>query len=318
MTPPQLLVVVGATAVGKTSLSIALAQALSGEIVSADSRLFYHGLNIGTAKPTPDEQKGIPHHLMDLCQLDQTFTLGEYQRQAYQTITEIHQRGKLPILVGGTGQYVWAVVEGWSIPELPPQPQLRELLAQLGGEELNRWLRHLDPARAAELDPRNVRRVIRALELILLTGKRMSDLLQKSPPAYQTLIIGLTADRDWLYRRIDARVDQMMADGLLAEVVALWGKYDRKVPALSGLGYQQLISYLAGETTLPQAIERIKFETHRFARQQNTWFRLDDPRIHWFNIQDQDTMPKILHLLRREAEEVRDEKPSFPATPSKP
>lgn len=298
MTPPQLLVVVGATAVGKTSLSIALAQALSGEIVSADSRLFYRGLNIGTAKPTPDEQKGIPHHLMDICQPHQTFTLGEYQRQAYQTITEIHQRGKLPILVGGTGQYVWAVVEGWSIPELPPHPQLRELLAQLGGEELNRWLRHLDPVRAAELDPRNVRRLIRALELILLTGKRMSDLLQKSPPAYQTLIIGLTADRDWLYRRIDARVDQMMADGLLAEVAELWGKYDRKVPALSGLGYQQLISYLAGETTLPQAIERIKFETHRFARQQNTWFRLDDPRIHWFNIQDQDTLPKILHLLR--------------------
>lgn len=295
---PRLLLVVGATAVGKTAFSVALAKALPGEIISADSRLFYRGLDIGTAKPTAVERDGVPHHLIDICNPDEIFTVGEYQRLAYRTIDNILQRGKLPIVVGGTGQYVWAVVEGWGIPELPPHPRLRNVLAQLEGEELNRWLCHLDPARAAELDPRNVRRVIRALELILLTGQRMSDLLQKSPPPYEPMIIGLTCDRDWLYQRIDARVDQMMADGLLTEVAGLWERYDRKVPALSGLGYQQLIAHLAGETTLPQAIERIKFETHRFARQQNTWFRRDDPRIHWFNVQEQDPLPEILHLVR--------------------
>lgn len=281
---PPLLVVVGPTAAGKTALSISLAQAFVGEIISADSRLFYRGMDIGTARPTLAERDGIPHHLIDICQPDETLTLGEYQRRAYAAIDSIHSRDHLPILVGGTGQYVKAVVEGWGIPEVPPQPALRAALMRLGAAELARWLAQLDPAKAAELEPRNVRRVIRALEVILVTGRRMSQLQRKAPPPYRIAIIGLACERAWLYQRIDARVDKMMADGLLAEVMALQrAGYGRKLPALSGLGYRQLYDYLAGELTLPEAVERIKFETHRFARQQNTWFRRDDPTIHWLD-----------------------------------
>lgn len=287
-----MLVVVGPTAAGKTALSVSLAQTLAGEIVSADSRLFYRGLDIGTAKPSLAERGGIPHHLIDICQPDETLTLGEYQRLAYAAIAAVHRRGHLPILVGGTGQYVKAVVEGWGIPEVPPQPALRMALARLEQAELMRWLAQLDPAKAAELEPRNVRRVIRALEVIFMTGRRMSQLQRKSPPPYRIAIIGLACERAWLYQRIDARVDKMMADGLLGEVMALQrAGYGRKLPALSGLGYRQLYDYLAGEVTLPEAVERIKFETHRFARQQNTWFRRDDPTIHWLDAARPDLIP---------------------------
>lgn len=278
-----LLVIVGATAVGKTALSLKLAQLFQGEIVSADSRLFYRGMDIGTAKPTPAEQALVPHHLIDICDPAETLTLAEYQRLAYTVIDRIQGNGRLPILVGGTGQYVRAVVEGWGIPEAAPQPALREALAALGGPELARWLGHLDPAAAEKLDPRNVRRVIRALEVTLLKGRPISELQRKCPPPYTIAQIGLQRDRESLYQRIDARVDGMMAEGLLAELAGLRdGGYGRTLPSMSGLGYRQLWAYLAGEMSLEEAVERIKFETHRFARQQATWFRLDDPAINWF------------------------------------
>ena len=162
-TQHSLLVIVGPTAVGKTALSLQLAQTFGGEIVSADSRLFYKGLDIGTAKPTAAERAAVPHHLIDICPPDQTISLGEYQQMAYEVMGEIHGRGRLPILVGGTGQYVQAVVEGWGIPRIPPQPALRAALESLGGEELARWLAVLDGEAAVKIDPRNVRRVIRAL-----------------------------------------------------------------------------------------------------------------------------------------------------------
>jgi tRNA dimethylallyltransferase len=275
---------VGPTAVGKTALSLALGRRFDGEVVSADSRLFYRGLDIGTAKPTAEEQAVVPHHLIDVCRPDETLTLGEYQRRAYAAIDAIQQRGRLPLLVGGTGQYVKAVVEGWGIPKVPPQPALRRRLESLGGAELARWLQQLDPEAAARIDPRNVRRVVRALEVTLVSGRAISELQRKKPPPYDIVTIGLTCEREQLYRRIDERVDQMMAAGLLQEVRALWAAgYSRRLPALSGLGYRQLWAYLEGETTLPEAVDRIKFETHRFVRQQYTWFRLDDPAIHWFD-----------------------------------
>ncbi len=282
-----LIVLLGQTAVGKTALSLKLAQELNGDIISADSRLFYRGMDIGTAKPTPAEQATAPHHLIDLCQPDETITLGEYQRRAYQTIDFVLANGRLPIIVGGTGQYVKAVVEGWGIPEVPPHPQLRDALAQIPGPELARWLAMLDPTAAAKHDPRNVRRVIRALEVTLVSGRPISELQKKSPPPYRICQIGLARPREELYARIDARVDQMMAAGLLAELEKLRDAgYGRSLTSMSGLGYRQLWAYLDGEMTLDEAIERIKFETHRFARHQANWFRQNDPAIHWFTMGD--------------------------------
>lgn len=293
-TPAPLVVLLGQTAVGKTALSLHLAQTQNGEIISADSRLFYKGMDIGTAKPSLTEQSLAPHHLIDICNPDETCTLGQYQKLAYETIDTVLANGRLPILVGGTGQYVKAVIEGWGIPEVPPQPDLRAALGQLGGPELARWLQALDPATAAKHDPRNVRRVIRALEVTLVSGRPISELQRKTPPPYHILLIGLYRKRQSLYERIDARVDQMMAAGLLEELISLRAAgYDRGLPAMSGLGYKQLWAYLADEMSLDEAIERIKFETHRFARHQATWFRRDDDRIRWFDAADPDVATAV-------------------------
>jgi len=297
---PPLLVLVGPTAVGKTALSLQLAQQFDGEIISADSRLFYRGMDIGTAKPTPAERALIPHHLIDIADPDETMTLGAYQDMAYAVIEGIQASGRLPILVGGTGQYVQAVVEGWGIPRVPPQPPLRATLKKQGSPELARWLAVLDPAAAERLDPRNVRRVIRALEVTLVSGRPISELQEKHPPPYDILMVGLTSDRETLYQRIDRRVDRMMANGLLSEVEALLSAgYSPRLPAMSGLGYRQLAAYLAGEMTLDGAVERIKFETHRFVRQQYTWFRPDNTRIHWFDIADPDMANEISDLVNK-------------------
>ena len=281
-----LLVVAGPTAVGKTELSLALARRYDGEIISADSRLFYRGMDIGTAKPSAAERAAVPHHLIDLCTPDETISLGQYQRLAYAAIDDTLARGRLPILVGGTGQYVMAVVEGWGVPEVAPRPALRAALEALGGAEAGRWLAALDPPAAARIDPRNVRRVVRALEVTLVSGRPMSAWQRKSPPPYHIAIIGLRRDRADLYARIDARVEAMMAAGLLEEVRRLRDAGFADQPPLSGLGYRQLLAHLNGELSLAEAVQRIKFETHRFARQQATWFRADDPRIDWFDAGD--------------------------------
>jgi tRNA dimethylallyltransferase len=281
-----LLVILGPTAVGKTALSLMLAQSLGGEIVSADSRLLYKGMDIGTDKPDLLERRQVRHHLIDICRPDETVTLGQYQRLAYDRIGNILRRGYLPILAGGTGQYVRAVVEGWGIPEVPPQEELRHALYALEGEELSRWLQYLDPRSAENIDPRNLRRVIRALEVTLVTGRPISELQSKQPPDYSTRMIGLTCEREELYRRIDERVDHMMGAGLLGEVERLRrAGYGRELPSMSGLGYRQLWAFLAGECKLDEAVERIKFETHRYVRQQYTWFRPGDPQITWFDVQ---------------------------------
>lgn len=286
MSSNPLLVILGPTAVGKTALSLALALSLGGEIVSADSRLLYKGMDIGTDKPGQLARKRVRHHLIDICRPDETVTLSQYQRLAYDHIGHILQRGRLPILVGGTGQYVRAVVEGWGIPEVPPQEELRHALGALEADELSRWLQYLDSASAESIDPRNVRRVIRALEVTLVTGRPMSVLQSKQAPDYAIRMIGLTCEREELYRRIDVRVERMMDEGLLDEVEQLRQEgYGRELPSMSGLGYRQLGAYLAKECTLDEAVERIKFETHRYVRQQYTWFRPGDPLITWFDVQ---------------------------------
>ena len=283
----RLLVIIGPTAIGKTALSLAFARQFKGQIVSADSRLFYRGMDIGTAKPDANEQAAAPHYLVDICNPDETLSLGRYQDLAYAAIDKIIAAGNLPIVVGGTGQYVSAVVEGWGIPRVPPQPRLRKILAELSTVELGRWLTHLDPAAAERLDFRNRRRVIRALEVILVAGYPISTLQKKVPPPYDIHIIGLTTGREQLYQRIDDRVDRMIAEGFEAEMRSLVDKgYTADLPAMSALGYRQMFAYLANEMSLAEVVERIKFDTHSFVRRQYNWFRLADPTVSWFDIAD--------------------------------
>jgi tRNA dimethylallyltransferase len=286
-----LLVIVGPTAVGKTALSLRLAQDFAGEIVSADSRQVYRGLDIGSDKPTPAQQALVPHHLIDVVDPDQVLSLARFQDLAYTAIASIHQRQCLPLLVGGTGQWIWAVVEGWGIPRVPPDQELRvELEAQakeIGREALHARLAEVDPEAAQKIDPRNLRRVIRALEVYRKTGVPISHHQRKQSPPYQTVLIGLTRPRQELYRRIDRRIEQMMEMGLLAEVAGLVrAGYGWDQPAMSGLGYRQIGQYLRGKATLAEAVALIKKETRRFVRQQYNWFRLDDPRIHWFEMSE--------------------------------
>jgi tRNA dimethylallyltransferase len=295
-----LLVLVGPTAVGKTSISLHLAEQFRGEIVSADSRLIYRGLDIGTDKPSPEELERIPHHLVNLCLPDQTISLGQYQRLAMDAIRTIHEKDMVPIVVGGTGQYVRAVVQGWKIPEVPPQLILREALDDLGQSEAARWLRALDSESAEKIEPRNRRRIIRALEVTLVKGVPMSKLRRSSPPGFDVLTIGLTCERRILYQRIDARIDRMIEKGLIDEVSALRNQgYGINLSAMSGLGYRQLLSYLDGEITLDAAVERIKFETHRFARQQYNWFRLDDRSINWIDVIEPRWQQQVSELAER-------------------
>jgi tRNA dimethylallyltransferase len=276
-----------------------LAQDLRGEIISADSRQIYRELDIGTAKPTPQEQGLVPHHLLDIVDPDEVLTLAEFQEQAWAAIEDIHGRGRLPLLVGGTGQWVKAVVEGWSIPRVPPDPLLRaELEAQarlMGHEAFHAQLAAVDPAAAGKIDARNVRRVIRALEVYHKTGLPISHHQQKTLPPYQILQLGLTLSRELLYERIDQRIEAMMNRGLLAEVQRLVeAGYSWNKPALSGLGYRQFEPYLRGEVNLEEAVASIKKETRRFVRQQYNWFRLDDPQIHWVDVQ---TLPEVYFQL---------------------
>ena len=285
---PPLIVLLGPTAVGKTELSLRLCEAFNGEVVGADSRQIYRFMDIGTAKPSLAERQRVRHHLIDIRDPNQTLTLAEYQQLAYQTIDAIHQRGRIPFLVGGTALYIRAVVQGLRIPEVPPDPALRAKLeaelAQTGVGALFQRLQTLDPATAAVIDAQNPRRVLRALEIVLITGKSKVELEGAFPPAYRIVQIGLDRPRDELYHRIDQRVDAMIAHGLVAETQWLLAAgYQPPLPSISSLGYREIIAHLAGEITLATAVERIKHETHRFVRHQYTSFRkMSD--IHWFDL----------------------------------
>lgn len=284
-----LITLIGPTAVGKTALALRLAEALGGEIVSADSRLVYRGMNIGVAKPTPEEQARIPHHLIDLVDPSETVSLARFQAAAYAAIDTILGRGSLPILAGGTGQYVSAVIEGWGIPEVAPNTALRAALeAQAeaqGAQALWDQLARHDPPAAAKIHPNNVRRVIRALEVFIETGQPISILQQKHPPPYRILQIGLTRPRDDLHTRIDARIQAMLDGGLIAEVQGLLDAgYDRRYPAMSGLGYRQIIAYLEGECTLDEALEQLRQGTRDFARRQVVWFQKYNRAARWFDM----------------------------------
>jgi tRNA dimethylallyltransferase len=288
--------------VGKTALSVRLAKAVGGEIVSADSRQFYRGMDIGTAKATAEEQAQVPHHLIDVVDPNQALSLAQFQEMAYGAIDGILARDHVPFLVGGTGQYVMGVVEGWQVPRVPPDEALRLDLyrqaGQEGAEALHARLRALDPVAAARIDARNVRRVVRALEVCLVTGRPISEQQGKSSPPYRILTIGLALPRPLLYERIDGRVERMMQKGLEEEVRGLVAAgYGFELPAMSGVGYGQFAAYLAGESTLDDVVREIKRATRRFVRHQANWFRRDDPRIHWFEACP-DPFAAVLDLVR--------------------
>jgi tRNA dimethylallyltransferase len=282
-----LIVIVGPTAVGKTEISIALAERLDGEIVSADSRLFYRGMDIGTAKPTLEQRQRVPHHLIDVADPGSSWSLALFQQATAEAITAIHARGHIPMLVGGTRQYIHAVTYGWIPPVTRPDAHLRaELQAQAEAQgylALHSELNKLDPAAAEKIDPRNVRRTIRALEVIRLTGRKFSEQRGITESPYRLLTIGLTWPRPELFARVDARIQAMFAAGLLDEVQRLLDSgYSPDLPSMSAIGYRECAQVLAGRMDLEQAKVEMRSLTRIFVRRQANWFKLEDPSIHWF------------------------------------
>jgi tRNA dimethylallyltransferase len=299
-----LVVVVGATAVGKTEISLRVAEIMGGEIVSADSRLFYRGMDIGTAKPTVEERGRVPHHLIDVADPDQPWSLTMFQEAAAEKIRDIHRRGKTAFLVGGTGQYIRAVIEGWLPPAQEPNPRLREVLEawgrQIGPLELHRRLAIIDPAAAAANEAPNLRRTVRALEVIFSSGKLFSRQRRKSETPYRLWMVGLRRPRPELYDRIDLRIDQMMKMGFLDEVRGLLAKgYSPRLPTLSAIGYREMTAVLSGEMTQAEAVTQIKRLTRRYVRQQSNWFSETDEGIHWFEAGDEPSA-QIVAWLRTE------------------
>lgn len=282
-----LIVIVGPTASGKTELAIRLAERLDGEIVSADSRLFYRGMDIGTAKPTPEERTRVPHHLIDVVDPDETWSLAIFQQAAEAAIADIHARGKVAFLVGGTGQYIRAVTHSWSPPPVAPHLPLRSVLEQLANERGPYWLHEklklLDPMAADSIDPRNLRRTIRALEVIFATGYPFSAQRRQSTPRYALFTLGLHWPRPQLYARIDARIEHMFAQGLLEETRHLLAQgYSPDLPSMSAIGYRQCVAVLRNELTVEQAKAQMRRLTRAFVRRQANWFKYSDPHIHWF------------------------------------
>ncbi|NWG35087.1 MAG: tRNA (adenosine(37)-N6)-dimethylallyltransferase MiaA [Chloroflexi bacterium] len=286
-----LILLVGPTAVGKTELAIQLAERLNGEIVSADSRLFYRGMDIGTAKPTREERSRVPHHLIDIAEPDEILGLAVFQQKAREAIADIHARGKLPFLVGGTGQYVRAVTEGWKPPEVLPDKRLRNVLEEMKEERGVKWLyaglNRLDPAAAAKIDPRNYRRTIRALEVIMTTGRKFSEQRRRGESPYQLITVGLRRPREELYRRVDERIESMFANGLVEEVRGLLAKgYSPTLPAMSAIGYRECVGVVQGLLTEEQAKVQIRRATRVYVRRQANWFKESDASIQWFRVEE--------------------------------
>jgi len=299
----NLIMLIGPTASGKTSLAIQLAERLSSEIISADSRYLYRQLNIGTAKPTNEELSRVKHHLIDCADLDQPWSIGEYKKAAEAVIRQLNEENKIPILSGGTGQYIRAISQNWQIPEFEADHQLRESIEktgnQIGFEKLFEELAILDPEAAKFIDFQNHRRVIRAWEVILSTGMRFSELRTKDDSPYHFLTLGLEWPRNLLYERIDQRVEEMIGQGFVEEVQTLLDQgYHKDLIKMRVIGYSDLIEFLDGKISLDEAIRLIKSNTHKFVRRQANWFKPTDPKIHWLNAQDPAILEKTLDLVK--------------------
>jgi tRNA dimethylallyltransferase len=284
----RVVALVGPTGVGKTGLALELAERVRAEIVSADSRAVYRWMDIGTAKPTADEQRRVPHHLIDVVDPDEAYSLAVYQQQALAAIGRIQQRGALPLLVGGAGLYVSAVCDDLVLPDVPPDPAFREQMEERAQREgwaaLHQELARGDPQSASRIDPKNVRRVIRALEVQRATGRPFSawqtPVPGTSPPC---VLIGLRLERPSLYARIDRRIDSWVAAGFVDEVRGLLARgYQPTLPSMSSLGYREMAQVLSGELGLDDGVARLKQATHQYAKRQLTWFRRD-ARIHWLD-----------------------------------
>lgn len=298
------ITIVGPTATGKSKLAFNLAKSFGGEIINGDSRQVYRHMDIGTAKPPHEQRSIIPHHLIDIVDPDEPYSLALYLEQARKSIQDIHNRGKLPFLVGGSGQYIWSVLEGFKAPQVAPNISLREKLEAEaiidGHTALWQRLQKIDPEAASRIDARNVRRVIRGLEVYYETGIPFSQAQAREEPPYSSFVIGLTLERTCLYKRIDKRTDDMIENGWPEEVAHLLENgYYPELPSMSSLGYRDIAACIAGDMALDQAIIRIKSSTHRFARNQYAWFRLNDPRIHWLDAD----VPEALILAREKVSE---------------
>ena len=299
-----LILIIGPTAVGKTELSLQLAERLNGEIVSADSRLFYHGMDIGTAKPTLEERTRVAHHLIDVANPDEIWSLALFQGKATEIIADIHMREKLPFLVGGTGQYIRSVTKGWRPPEVEPDPRLRGILEELGESRGTNWLHEglerVDPAAAEKIDPRNVRRTIRALEVVLTTGKPFSKQRGQSKSPYNLLTIGLKRPREELYQRVDERIEAMFEAGLLDEVRGLLeAGYSPDLPSMSAIGYRECVQVIKGELSEEQARVEMRRATRIFVRRQANWFKEEDPDIQWFYAGKENLADEVERIIQQ-------------------
>ncbi len=281
---PKLIVICGATATGKSSLAIALANRMNSAILSADSRQVYREFNIGTAKPAISEQQTVPHYLIDICEPTETLTLAEYQMQAQTLIKKMHGELSItPLLVGGTGLYIRSITKGLKIPRVSPQPQLRSQLQTLGQHQCYAMLQQVDPDAAAKIHAHDQVRTLRSLEVFYATGQPMSAQQGEQPPTYPILQIGLEcSDRVQLQHRITQRTTQMIDNGFVAEVEFLCQKYGADLPLLNTLGYAEFRQFLTGEISQTDAIAATILHTRQFAKRQRTWFRAY-PEIEWFD-----------------------------------
>jgi tRNA dimethylallyltransferase len=300
----KLVVLIGPTAVGKTKMSIELAKRLNGEIISGDSMQIYKGMDIGTAKIKPEEMEGIPHHLIDIKEPEESFSVAEFQQKVRPLITEITKRGKLPMIVGGTGLYIQSVIYDYQFSEAPSDESYRYSLEQFaakhGVHALHEKLQEIDPQSAERIHPNNVRRVIRAMEIFHCTGKTMTEWQKQQTPdlVYDVALVGLMMDREQLYQRINERVDQMMAEGLLNEVKSLYDRGIRDCQSIQAIGYKEIYEYLDGCITLEEAIEQLKQNSRRYAKRQLTWFRNKMP-VQWFDMTDLSSFSvKVDEILR--------------------
>ncbi|MDF2683366.1 MAG: tRNA ((37)-N6)-dimethylallyltransferase MiaA [Brevibacillus sp.] len=300
----KLVVIIGPTAVGKTDLSLELAEQFEGEIISGDSMQVYREMNIGTAKAAQEELARVPHHLIDIISPSDEYSVAQFQDSATRLITEINQRGHLPFIVGGTGLYIESVTHRFQFSQTSQDPELRDRLQRLadteGVEALHSRLAAVDPVTAERLHPNDVKRVIRALEIYECSGYKMSDFqLRAQYSPYDLVIIGLTMDREKLYQRINHRVDLMIEAGLIEEVRSLLDRgYDATLVSMQGLGYKEVIPYLYGEVTLEKAVNDIKQRTRHFAKRQLSWFRRM-PQIQWFDMTDPAEQPKNVQTIKQ-------------------